>query len=708
MQLSQNQSLPGLSLKTEYSSDDVGLVDAFYTPCLSRAVLYRRAVGYFTSSGLVSAAQGVAALLNNGGKIRLVASPILNQDDIDAINKGYEDRDIVIKKNSALALAEIEGQIAKSRFDALAWMISEGLMDVHLAIRVNARGEVARGQYHEKVGIITDADGNHLAFSGSPNETSGGLIDNYECIDVFWSWDDPQNRVKTKIERFERMWENHARGLSVINFTEVSRELLEQYKQVSRPHRDPEDKTEETAPHDVLYPRKPSLPEHITLRKYQNSAINSWLSARPNNGVGIFKMATGTGKTITALAAAVRLLDRDRLKGLIVVCPYQHLVTQWEKECRDFGIETVTCFQERKRWESRLDNWLYNLQAGACSYVGCIVTNTTFISPSFQQKLKSFPANTLLIADEVHNLGASKARTKLPDHIRLRIGLSATPERWFDESGTEAIFEYFGGVCVELGLKEALQIGALCQYRYYPLLVQLTVDEQERYLELSRKISSLMAYAGSIEDEDSPLTALLIKRARLVASAENKLIELRRLMEDKLNIAHMLVYCGDGKVESPASEQEMRQVQAVTQLLGRDLGIRVASYTAETSIDERKERLEGLASGRLQGLVAIKCLDEGVDIPSVDTAVIIASSTNPRQFIQRRGRILRNYPGKPDASIYDMIVVPPESAYTMPSERTLMEKELRRFMEFADLAKNAFEARAVVWELQMKLGLTDI
>ena len=706
--MSDSLCLRDLPLRISYSSETDGLVRDFYTPCLGRAVLYRRAVGYFTSQGLVCAAQGIAALLNNGGKIRLIASPLLQDADIEAINKGYSDRQSVIQRATAEVLENIEDHISRSRLSALAWMISTGLLEVNLAVRVDNFGKLSRGQYHEKIGVISDAEGDHVAFSGSPNETGGGLIDNFESIDVFWSWDDPHGRVENKIERFERLWENETPGLSVINFTEVSKNLLDKYKQASRPRHDPQDNTQTHEGDSPDYKTRPHLPSGIELRDYQRDAIRSWLSTEPKNGVGIFKMATGTGKTITALAAALRLFDGKMLKGLIIVCPYQHLVTQWEEECKSFNIEAVTCFQARRKWEPQLDNLLYNVQVGEHPYVSCIVTNATFIADSFQRKLQSFPVNTLIIADEVHNMGAAKARTKLPPNIPLRIGLSATPERWFDDVGTQAIFDYFGEVCIELGLKEALDIGALCQYRYYPILVELTEDEQDEYLDLSSRVSRLMGQAESIEDEDSPLKALLIKRARLVATAENKLIELRRLMDDKRDISHMLVYCGDGKVDCPDSDEEIRQVRAVTQLLGNEMGIRVATYTAETDVRDRKERLESLETGRRQGLVAIKCLDEGVDVPSIETAVILASSTNPRQFIQRRGRILRNHPGKSDAVIYDMIVIPPESTFTMPSERRLMEKELRRFVEFADLAQNPGEARAVVWELQKKLGLTDI
>lgn len=700
--MSEDKSLTSLDLEVEYSSDEVGLVPAFYTPCLERAVLYRRAVGYFTSHGLVCAAQGIASLLNNGGRIRLIASPLLNEADIEAINKGYRDRDDVILNASALSLQEVEGRIATSRLSALSWMIASELLEVHLAIRLDENGAISHGQYHEKIGIISDEQGNHVAFSGSPNETSGGLIDNFESIDVFWSWDDPHRRVDKKIQRFEDLWSNNTSGLSVINFTDASRELLEKYKQVYKPRLDPVEQgvSEKTPSQD-----QPSTPSNVELRGYQRNAINSWLG---QSGVGIMKMATGTGKTITALSCAVRLLNASKISALIIVCPYQHLVTQWEAECVRFNIRTATCFQQRRNWEPILDNILYNIQAGQSDYGACIVTNATFISDGFQKKLQFFPANTLIIADEVHNLGAKNARTKLPEQIPLRLGLSATPDRWFDEEGTRAIYDYFGEICIDLGLKEALDIGALCKYRYYPILVELTEDEQYEYLELSQKISRLMSQAESIEDEDSPLASLLIKRARLVATAENKVIELEKLMRGKREVSNTLFYCGDGSMSSPSTQEELKQIKVITQLLGSDLGLRVATYTAETSVQDRKQRLSDLECGLLQGLIAIKCLDEGVDLPSIDTAVILASSTNPRQFIQRRGRILRNYPGKKDAAIYDMLVVPPEQTHTMPSERALMEKELRRLAEFADLALNPGEAREVVWELQKNLGLTDI
>jgi superfamily II DNA or RNA helicase len=314
----------------------------------------------------------------------------------------------------------------------------------------------------------------------------------------------------------------------------------------------------------------------------------------------------------------------------------------------------------------------------------------------------------VLVADEVHNLGAAKLAEQLPNNFKLRLGLSATPERWFDDEGTQRLKRYFGPVLEpRLGLREAITIGALTPYRYYPVLVELTDDEREEYLSLSAKIARL--YSGDEEGLNSPaLTALLLQRARLIGAAANKLNELRRIGAQHRTATHMLFYCGDGQVESPEDDAFRRQVDEVTRILGVELGIKVAPYTAATEMEERDTLREDLAAGRIQGLVAIRCLDEGVDIPSVRTAVLLASSTNPRQFIQRRGRVLRRAEGKEFAEIYDMIVVPPMEARSSNSERSLLKKELTRFAEFADLALNAGTARAVVLKLQKTFHLLDI
>jgi superfamily II DNA or RNA helicase len=385
-------------------------------------------------------------------------------------------------------------------------------------------------------------------------------------------------------------------------------------------------------------------------------------------------------------------------------------VDQWAAEARKFHFNPLIVHTSRRIWSEDLNRKLLTIQRDENQVLLILTTNHSFADEFFQGKLQHFPKNTVLVADEAHNLGAKDLRTKLPDSIHWRLALSATPERWFDEEGTDAIFEYFGKVLEpEFTLEDALNSGALAPYRYYPLLVELTVEEQEEYLSLSERIAKMFSKNG-FDKENKALSMLLLKRARLMASAENKLQQLESLMEGKATSRHWLFYCGDGRVEDPTSEEEMRQIELVCRILGRELQMKIAPFTAETPRDTRQEIIKKLDSGDLQGLVAIRCLDEGVDIPSTDKAVILASSTNPRQFIQRRGRILRkpSKDSKKVAEIFDMITIPPKDSVVTESERSMLRKELIRFVEFSKLALNHGEARKVILELQKKYDLMDI
>lgn len=451
-------------------------------------------------------------------------------------------------------------------------------------------------------------------------------------------------------------------------------------------------------------PGCPRIPLSIQLRQYQQQAIASWFA---NNGRGTLKMATGSGKTITALAIACELYKQIGLQVLLVVCPYRHLVSQWAREGEKFGLQPILAFESVRNWQSQLSTALYNVRAGNQLFVTVITTNSTLIGDGFQSQLKYFPDKTLIIGDEAHNLGAPRLEQSLPRTIGLRLGLSATPERHFDEQGTEFIFDYFGSVLQpELTLADAIRQGALVHYLYYPILVDLTEAEAQAYARLTTRIGWVLNSKES--DKDSNVTPLLMQRARLIGAAANKLKALREIMANRLDTSHTLFYCGDGTVEGVSQESD-RQLAAVARMLGVELNYRVNTYTAKTPLAQREKLRQQFETGELQGLVAIRCLDEGVDIPAIQTAVILASSSNPRQFVQRRGRILRPYPGKQRATLFDTIVLPPElDRQTWEVERNLLRKELKRFVEFADLADNAGEARIKLLNLQKKYGLLDL
>ncbi|MGF1496086.1 MAG: DEAD/DEAH box helicase family protein, partial [Elainellaceae cyanobacterium] len=447
------------------------------------------------------------------------------------------------------------------------------------------------------------------------------------------------------------------------------------------------------------------------LRPYQQEAIQNWFKKK---GRGTLKMATGSGKTITALALAAELYQKCEaqnkpLQALLIVCPYRHLVTQWAEESRKFSLSPILAFDRMQTWQGELQTQLLALAGGRQRFLTVITTNATLRQDSLQSQLPFFPKMTLIVGDEAHNFGSANLADCLPERVPLRLALSATPERYFDEMGTERIFEYFGDVLEpEFTLKDAIQKGALVPYTYTPVLVELTDTEVEQYADLTAKIGRAMGMGGA-DDDNQRLKMLLVERARLLCTAPNKLSLLKSLMADRLETSHTLFYCGDGSIEDETSAESQRQLQAVTNLLRDRLGYRVEPYVAETTLAEREDLRFAFERGHLQGLVAIRCLDEGVDIPAIRTAVILASSSNPRQFIQRRGRILRRSPGKHQAELFDMIVVPPDLGQEFwHIERKVLRGELTRFVEFAKLALNAGESRKILYPLQEKYELLDL
>ncbi len=475
----------------------------------------------------------------------------------------------------------------------------------------------------------------------------------------------------------------------------------------------------------------PKLPENLELRSYQQQAISNWFK---NQGRGTLKMATGSGKTITALAIATQLYQQIGLQVLVIICPFRHLVTQWGRECEKFNLQPILACESIHKWQSKFSYQLARINTKQQQFLTVITTNETLVTSGFQSQLKYLPDRTLIIGDEVHNLGAKKRESSLPRNVGLRLALSATPERHYDEVGTQSILDYFGDILQpEFALKDAIDCGALVHYLYYPILVELTEAESEQYLKLTRAITRKLIYKNhnipSNSDEfDTPdLTPLLMQRARLIGAAANKLVALKTLMAGRLNTSHTLFYCGDGSSDTSAkaeavpngrlsptpttslSASNTHQLTAVTHLLGQELGYRVNTYTSTTSPIDREQLRIQFESGALQGLVAIRCLDEGIDIPAIKHAVILASSTNPRQFIQRRGRILRPDIGKDRATLYDMVVLPPElDRETLSIERNLLKKELLRLIEFADLADNSAAARSQLLTLQKRYGLMDL
>lgn len=700
--------LSELSLKLSYRTGRDDLVRDFFIPCLESSVLYRRAAGYFSSSGLALAARGVASLASRGGKMKLVVSPHLQPEDVEALQAAADHPADAVRAIVAKSLADIEDALIKDRLNALAWLAAAGLLEIKLALRLDTKGHYSRGIFHEKAGIFSDSAGNHVAFSGSSNETAGGLVENFESIKAFRSWQDSEGRVQEEIDNFEALWSDSTPGLQVMEFSAAGKDLLERY-------RDPDKPPPGLPKYNAMEPGKATEfrpPQGFDLRPYQADAIRAWSK---KGGKGIFAMATGSGKTLTALTLASKVAEKNQPLVLLVVCPFINLCKQWIREMAAFGLQPVPCFEGRDRWQAELEEGYQRLSVGLSNVHAIVATNATYMSDAFQSRLRprvaSGSAHHLLIADEVHNLGAERIKEALLDGIVLRLGLSATPERHHDPVGTSTVLDYFGGIVYEYSLSQAIADGRLCHYRYHPIPVELTDEETDAYEEITAKLAKFFPGGDADEDIQQAAMRLLIKRARLMGGAVNKLDALDQVISSlPEKPSKAIFYCGDGRTTDAITDEEVRQIQAVSRLLGERHGLRVRNFTFRESPQEREEILRDLSSGFLDGVVAIRCLDEGIDLPELRMGFLLASSTNPRQFIQRRGRLLRNAPGKNRAIIYDFFVSPPDlggklddSGFNM--ERSFFQKELTRIVEFCRMAENGPEALHNLHTLRLKYNL---
>lgn len=708
-----------LNLLPEYRSFEHDIINEFYIPVLKKAVRYQRSVGFFSSSILIEITKGIKGLIQNNGKIEIIASPKLTEDDIEAIEKGYERREKIIENRIIESLdLSTEDYFEKKRLNLLSYLIAKEILDIKIAF-INMKGNI--GIFHEKVGIIQDENGNTIVFTGSMNETRTAVTYNYESFDVYCSWKGEEERIKLKLDAFNRLWENEIPQLKTIEFPKVAREKLENY-QFEEPDFNIDEKeqkakslnskklVEQKVPFRIEKP-EPKLPSYIKLRQYQEEAIKKW---EENNFIGIFDMATGTGKTITGLAGATHLYNRNNKRlAIVIVCPYQHLVEQWVEDLHAFNMSPIIGYSQSKQkdWFKRLELNIESYNYGHIDYFCFITTNASFSTARVNDRLKRIKGDLLLLVDEAHNFGASHFSKNLLENANYRLALSATLDRHHDEEGTQKLYDYFGEKCIEYSLKDAIDNEMLTPYEYYPILVYLTEEEVDKYKELTKEIGKRVVRdrSGKVKFTESA-KSFLLKRARLIAGAQNKLEALKNEISKKKDDENILVYCGATTVTDPEydednpNEGEIRQIEAVSKMLGNDLGMYVAQFTSKEDSREREELIDRFKNNDyLQVLVAIRCLDEGVDIPSVETAYILASSTNPKEYIQRRGRVLRLYDGKRRAYIYDFITLPAplEDLVLMSEEelqifKGLIKREIVRMKDFANIASNSSEADYII------------
>ncbi|MEG0913799.1 MAG: DEAD/DEAH box helicase family protein [Oscillospiraceae bacterium] len=708
-------SFRDVDLKPEYRSRLDNVVRDFYNPVLNQAVTYKRAVGFFSSSALLSLTAGICGLIENGGIIQMIASPRLSPEDVDAINDGIRRRDDVIKEALLRELREPKGKFEEARLNLLSNLIAAGRLEIKIAFLDD---DNTVGMFHEKLGLMYDSEGNIIAFSGSMNESANAFTTNYEAIDVFASWTQDADRVYIKQSAFNAMWEDYEPSIKVVDFPDIKDEILLRYKIDNRidTRLDDEPSEMEFAPTDeATILAGPMIPNYVQMRSYQVDAIEEWVK---HGYVGIFDMATGTGKTYTALAAISRLFSvMNQNLAVIIICPFQHLVEQWKEDIVAFGMKPIVCYStsSQRNWRERLKTAVTSFSLGVQDHFCMVSTNATFSTDYVQDLMLKLNGNVVLVVDEAHNFGAENLSKTLLPHIPYRLALSATIDRHGDPEGTQKLYDYFGEKCIEYTLKDAIDNDMLTPYYYHPVPVSLNEDELGDYLDLTTKLRKNIHAdkAGEIKLSEYA-KMLLIKRARIVAGAAEKIGMLQRLIEDYKDDNQILVYCGATTMhdvdyqEGKPPIDEARQIDIVAGMLGNDLGMRVTKFTSEENAEERERIKVDFAEGtHLQVLVAIRCLDEGVNIPSIRTAFIMASSTNPKEYIQRRGRVLRKFPGKRHAVIFDFITLPipldrvnEYNSDVIESVKSLAKREIVRMKDFAAIAENPFDSDSLISEIQ--------
>lgn len=701
-------SLADIHIKNEYRSLLDNVVTDFYIPVLQESILYQRAVVFFSSSALIAISKGVEGLVANGGKIQIIASPRLSQEDIDEISKGYEVRKI-IERALLRGVVDPSSIEESERLSYIASLIAKGVLDVKIAF-LSSKNEIA--MYHEKMGIMSDREGNAVAFSGSMNESENAFSSNYESFDVFCSWTNDRERVFQKQMAFQAIWDDYEPGIETMAFPEAVRDRVYSFNSsLSTKHSAVSDSAQDEQPLDAMY-----LPPDFKIRPYQETAIQNW---KTNGYRGIYDMATGTGKTLTALASIEQLFrDNKRRLGIIIVCPYQHLVEQWVEDIVRFGIKPIVGYSSspQKNWKKNLEQAIRSFNLRVSDFFCFITTNASFVTKSVQEQVQLLSDDVVYVVDEAHNMGAENYRKCLPENICYRLGLSATIDRHNDEIGTAALSGYFGEKCIIYSLKDAIDSQMLTRYYYYPVLTYLDQDELSEYLMITSQLAKAIRKKNGKVVLTEHAKQLLIKRARIIAGAKGKLPELQKQIAPFVDDKYILVYCGATTVrDEDDSDFGRRQIDLVAEMLGNTLGMRVGRFTSQESAQERAQIRAAFADGEtLQALVAIKCLDEGVNIPSIKTAFILASSTNPKEYIQRRGRVLRKFPGKEYAAIYDFITLPfpfetlaSQNDAIIESTKGLIKRELIRMMDFADIAENPSLTFDLLYELKHGFNITE-
>ena len=712
-------------------------------------------LGFFSSSAISLLSDGFASFLYNGGKMRMIINDILSKEDKKAIENGQSNTNIEqFDLNDIEKIKNTLSERNKHFFECLSWLIRHNRLDIVIISPKNKDGIS-----HTKTGIFCDGE-NTITFEGSCNFSGNALLQNIESFTISCDWDGPVaianiDEIKRDFNEtfdgrddtveYRQIDEVKTRILTEFERKELGT-LLEDEEKLIKKHRNVtisdtikkalsraqiivqkeirNIKKNDKMKYKPVYPY-PDGPRKV----YQETAYKNW-AVQQN---GMFNMATGTGKTVTALNVLFHLYQNDNLYKAIILVPTITLVNQWEKECKHFHFDKVVKIcSVNSSWRAELDDIKYAEQLSELgfeespSYV-IITTYASFTQQSVFTLLNDLDNRLLLIADECHNMGSPKIKECLPKlKYTRKVGLSATPKRQFDDEGNIIINSFFGikdNYTFEYSMEEAISKGVLCKYYYYPHVIYLNDAEMEEYKSLSKSISKFYNSRTDSFKKDPILTALLLKRKRIIHKAINKEKVFRDIIlknyKEKGNLKYTLVYVPEGikadenddifdNTDSIGNDSESKHLIDIYTGIVSEVSHSTTVMEFTSDSENRDDILEKFASGDIEVLTSMKCLDEGVDVPRSETAIFCASTGNPRQFIQRRGRILRIHPEKKIAYIHDLVVAPLISSNSdnYKTERNLLKNELQRVKDFASLSINRCDTDIALDEVITYYNLT--
>ena len=666
--------LRDLNLQPDYIKDHDNINEEFYSPCMKNSNQYFRITGYFGSTIYYICWNSIKEFVANGGHMKLICSPCLSDKDNEAIKLGYDLASKRIIDDSIIQ--EVEGVFSSenlsSSYKALSYLIYKGILEIKIGIPVDETSSNIERLFHDKVGLFIDSKYDKVAFRGPMNETHKGLGEhgNAESIDVFTSWEDGKDIKRlNRIEAyFNELWYETQEHTLMLDFPDEAykkvKERGSQYKWDDLL----KEIEEEIVTNDRWKPNKTSSGHD--LRKHQVTALDNWLAAGRR---GIFEHATGSGKTFTAICAIKDSLLRGEVP--LVLVPAKELMYQWyseiQKNISGISISYLLCGDGNIKWKTENLLNLYTKKNKKDQYFVIIAIMDTACKLDFLERV-SQGENLFIVADEVHRLGSESRRNVFSLYSGPRLGLSATPYRYGDPEGTKAIIDYFGGIIEpKYLLKDAINDGVLTKYIYSPEIAYLNPDEEKEYEELSKVIKKKYAISNGDIEGNAGYKLLLLQRARILKEASAKIDLAKAIIEKNYKKGQKwIVYCDN-----------INQLNCVKKAL-----IRFNPFEYHSSmIGDREETLKYFNS--LGGImVSIKCLDEGVDIPGTTHALILASSKNPREYIQRRGRVLRTCVGKNLAYIFDAIILPKNIIDA--GADNIVVNELARAIQFGEWAFN--------------------